>query len=460
MKRESCCVVSSEILSQTELPTAGDYANALLRSLGISENVTATADHPATAWRRAGLDKVTGLAGSEALVAPVALTIAADGAMLALKSTAPSSAILPENGSLLLGERARLMGLKGQGCIAPGGSCYLLETLDGAIAINLAREDDWSLLPVWLQIEAVETIDQAAQILHRWKTNDLVDRGIEMGLPLAKIDPPRRQDNWLRIVATGPKTTRQRERPLVVDLSSLWAGPLAGNLLSILGADVIKVESLHRPDGARDGNEKFYSLLNGGKKSVALDFTSDEGRRKLKALLTVADIVVEGSRPRALRQLGIDAEAFVRKQEGKVWVSITAYGRDQENEMRIGFGDDVAAGAGLVSLMRDAYGSLMFCGDAIADPMTGLHAALAGWSAWQEGGGVLLDISMNTVMAHAIAFDSFALEAGKYAIRDRALNWGAITEEDKTLYAMRSPIGRTHSLGEDTNAVFSRFLTC
>ena len=110
--------------------------------------------------------------------------------------------------------------------------------------------------------------------------------------------------------------------------------------------------------------------------------------------------------------------------------------------------------------MRDAYGSMMFCGDAIADPMTGLHAALAAWGKWNEGGGVLLDISMNAVMAHAIAFDSFVLEAGKNAIRDRALNWSVITEEDKTLYAMRSPVGRTHSLGEDTTAVFSRLAIC
>ena len=341
MKPESCCAVSSETVSQTELPTAGDYANALLRSLGISENVGASADHPATAWRRAGLHEVTGFAESEALVAPVALTTAADGAMHALKAMAPSNATLPENGSLLLGERARLMGLKGQGCIALGGSCYLLETSDGAVALNLARDDDWGLLPAWLQVETLETIDEVIHALCSRRANDLVERGIEMGLAIAKVDPPRRQDDWFRVVETGAKKSAPLEKPLVVDLSSLWAGPLAGNLLSMLGANVVKVESLHRPDSARDGNKEFYALLNGGKESVEIDFTADKGRQQLSALLNAADIVIEGSRPRALRQLGIDAEEFVRTQQGKVWASITAYGRDQENEMRIGFGDDV-----------------------------------------------------------------------------------------------------------------------
>ena len=57
----------------------------------------------------------------------------------------------------------------------------------------------------------------------------------------------------------------------MVELGSLWAAPLCGSLLAAAGADVVKVESIGRPDGARRGPPAFFDLLNGGKRSVALD---------------------------------------------------------------------------------------------------------------------------------------------------------------------------------------------
>src|SRR5581483_6493598 len=99
---------------------------------------------------------------------------------------------------------------------------------------------------------------------------------------------------------------------------------------------------------------------------------TEDGREQLRRLIAQADVVIEASRPRALRQLGIDAEEAVAS--GTVWVSITAYGRAPGDDLLIGFGDDVAAGAGLVA--RDDRGPL-FAGDALADPLTGVQAASA-----------------------------------------------------------------------------------
>ena len=67
----------------------------------------------------------------------------------------------------------------------------------------------------------------------------------------------------------------------MVDLSALWAGPLCGDLLARAGASVVKVESTQRPDGARRGSRAFFDLLNGRKRSVALDLRSREGVRVL-----------------------------------------------------------------------------------------------------------------------------------------------------------------------------------
>ena len=108
----------------------------------------------------------------------------------------------------------------------------------------------------------------------------------------------------------------------VVNLSSLWAGPLAADVLARLGARVINVESTTRPDGARH-TPAFFDALHGRSESVALDLRTTDGRRQLSELLAVVDVVIEGSRRGALEQMGIDANDIVRRGP-KVWMSITA----------------------------------------------------------------------------------------------------------------------------------------
>src|SRR5581483_10555211 len=181
----------------------------------------------------------------------------------------------------------------------------------------------------WLEIDVDrpgwETVRRA--VAHR-TVHDLVERGRELGLAVAPNVPvPSRAANWFAARAvTGSAPQAQdwgRGPPLVVDLSSLWAGPLCSRLLQRCGAQVIKLESAQRPDGARNGPRAFFELLNAGKRSVVLDFASAQGRAELRALLVNADIVIEGSRPRALRQLGIEAEALIRENPRLTWLSIT-----------------------------------------------------------------------------------------------------------------------------------------
>jgi crotonobetainyl-CoA:carnitine CoA-transferase CaiB-like acyl-CoA transferase len=179
---------------------------------------------------------------------------------------------------------------------------------------------------------------------------------------------------------------------LVVDFSALWAGPLCAQLLGLAGARVVKVETPTHPDGARRGHPGFYWLLHAGHRSVVLDPTTSAGRRALAELVEAADIVIEASRPRALARFGLDAHAAVAA--GTTWISITAAGRSSD---RIGFGDDVAASAGLVA--HDDRGAPVFCGDAIADPLTGLTAAALALTAPANGSGMLWDLAMTDVVA-------------------------------------------------------------
>ena len=175
----------------------------------------------------------------------------------------------------------------------------------------------------------------------------------------------------------------------MVNLASLWAGPLTGQLLHRLGAQVTKVESIGRPDGGRRHPE-FFDQLHAGADFVTVDWSTDAGRARLRELLESADVVIEGSRPWALEQLGIDARAVVRHGP-QVWVSITGHGRDGEHAMRVGFGDDAAAAGGLVDWID---GTPRFVGDAVADPLAGLTAAVAVVDALEAGGRVLLDVAL------------------------------------------------------------------
>jgi crotonobetainyl-CoA:carnitine CoA-transferase CaiB-like acyl-CoA transferase len=177
----------------------------------------------------------------------------------------------------------------------------------------------------------------------------------------------------------------------------MWAGPLCASILGRAGWRVLKVEDSRRPDGARFGPAQFYAGLHAGSQTVQLDFGSESGRAELSRLAGLAGIVVESSRPRALRRLGLIAEDWLRAAPGRVWVSVTGYGRE-DPQQRVAFGDDAAVAGGLVARATD--GTPVFCGDAIADPLTGLLAGLAALAADAADGGYLVDVTMAGVCAY------------------------------------------------------------
>jgi crotonobetainyl-CoA:carnitine CoA-transferase CaiB-like acyl-CoA transferase len=299
----------------------------------------------------------------------------------------------------LLGERAAHMGLWRRGTTSCGGSCRLIASEDGYLAVSLARDEDFDVVPAWLELDRTPPNAPAAwsAVAHAVATRDLdelVARAALLGLPVARVGEATGQPAVSRL-ALGSAPTREPAGSIVVDLSALWAGPLCGDLLAGAGATVIKVESPHRPDGARRGPAAFFDLLNGRKRSVALDFRQTEGVETLRALIRRADVVIEASRPRALEQLGIHAADEVRGGGPQVWVSITGYGRTDPSG-RVAFGDDAAAGGGLVVWHQ---GTPVFCADAVADPITGLAAANACINALASGGRCLLDVSMAGVSA-------------------------------------------------------------
>lgn len=301
------------------------------------------------------------------------------------------------------------------------GSCRFLRTADGWVAVNLPRPDDLELLPAWLggaaspaSVLTDECWDEIARAIAGRQSDAVVSSGQELGLAVAMVpisssgqvdlqlehrgtvDPTR---PFLADAIGGTVGARSLAGLRVIDLSSLWAGPLCSRLLAEAGADVIKVESTTRPDGTRLGDPELFQRLHAGKRFAQVPFGAGQTGAALRELLATADVIIEGSRPRALERLGIDPADVLAAKPGKVWLSITAYGRTGPWRNRVGFGDDTAAAAGLlVGLDVDAP---RFVGDAIADPLTGVLAAALVADAVADGGGMLIDIALREVARSA-----------------------------------------------------------
>jgi crotonobetainyl-CoA:carnitine CoA-transferase CaiB-like acyl-CoA transferase len=198
--------------------------------------------------------------------------------------------------------------------------------------------------------------------------------------------------------------------------------------------------------------------MNAGKESVALDFGTDDGRNELRRLVERAHVVVESSRPRALAQLGIDAASLVESVPGLTWVSITGYGRSEPGAGWVAFGDDAGVAAGLAVATAPEGKPPVFCGDAITDPLTGLHAAVSVLASWNGGGGHLLDLALCDVAAHALAFDATAKEARVLRAAGSGDAWEVVAGQERALVApprARSSDGAAPSLGADTAAVLA-----
>lgn len=444
-------------------------AQALLDDLGLGLDLAVPdpgeARSPALEWALSGAMALTGDPAGAPRFARGPLASTARGAGRALAALVPGRGFEDLDGPALLAERAALFGFTRQGSASCGGSARLLPTRRGWLALNLPRDDDWALLPAWLESalpEIEQTRDWSAigRALAERDREPLVARGREMGLAVApaprrSTGPAARPQAPYRLAHASfgvPSATPAltRSRPRVLDLSTLWAGPLAGSLLAQAGCEVMKVESPRRPDGARLGEQRFFSLLNGNKQGCALDLTDRSDREIFARLLESTDIVLESARPRALAQLGFDARAWVESRPGRIWASITGYGREHE---WIAFGDDAAAAAGLAFDPDSEPSRPRFCADAIADPLTGLIAAVAMLGLHARGRGGLLSLALAEVAAWAadpgVATLTLPLEERRGA-------WGVVDAHGWTAVAApraRAGDGRAPALVAPTQAL-------
>ena len=171
----------------------------------------------------------------------------------------------------------------------------------------------------------------------------------------------------------------------VFDFTSYWAGPYASQILGFLGADVIKVESVQRPDGTRMGTAyasvgdrpwelaPLFHAANTGKRDVTLDFTRDEGVAVGRRLLATCDVLIENYVPRVMDRFGLVDAAVRDANPGLMVVRMPAWGLDGMWRDRPGFAQSMEQVTGLAWVTG-------FADDAPivprgpCDPLGGLHA--------------------------------------------------------------------------------------
>jgi len=197
--------------------------------------------------------------------------------------------------------------------------------------------------------------------------------------------------------ATGPLADLR-----VVDASTVVAGPACARYLADFGADVIKVE---RPDGGdttrvmgwrdpRDGVALWWKLAGRGKRTVALDLKSDEGRDVMLRLCATAHVLVENFRPGTFERLGLGPDVLLAQNARLVIVRVTGFGQDGPYAARPGFATLAEAMSGFAAINGEPDGPPLLPPIALTDEVAGLVAAFAAMVAVHSGVGQVVDVNL------------------------------------------------------------------
>lgn len=352
--------------------------------------------HPALVWAESGL---MGLSGSEH--GPPALASGSwverlDGVVDDISRLCGQT--LRTDAAGFLGERAVLVGRSRRGSVSVGGACRMVAAADGVLAVSLARTSDAEAVPAWLEVGDLAGADVWAEVAAGVRDKpvaELLERAEWLGLAVGETVRPLPPSEPCSLTDAGPAGPGRNQ---VLDVSSLWAGPLCASLLGEFGFEVLKIEAPGRPDGARYGSAAFYERLNRGKQDTVIDLGAEDGRRQFRELCRESAVVVDGLRPRVWANWGID-RLELAESCGLVWVSISGYG-----DNRAGFGDDAAVSGGL--WLDDPNGALpWFVADAAADPVAGLVACRAAAEALAAGRAGLVEAAMSQAVSWIRAGD-------------------------------------------------------
>lgn len=226
---------------------------------------------------------------------------------------------------------------------------------------------------------------------------------------------------------SGPRIEGPLAGLRVIDFTAFWAGPFATHYLAAMGADVIKVESIQRPDGMRFQSVRpptdpqwwewgaLFQQVNLGKRGITLDLTRPAGLALMKRLLAISDVAVENFSPRVMDNLGLVYDELAGANPRLIMVRMPAFGLDGPWRDRVGFAQTMEQISGMAWLTGFADGPPVIPRGA-CDPLAGLHALAALLVALEHrertGRGQLIEATMVEAALNAAA--EIVLEYGAY----------------------------------------------
>src|SRR6478735_9147948 len=206
----------------------------------------------------------------------------------------------------------------------------------------------------------------------------------------------------------------------VLELARILAGPWVGQLLADLGADVVKVERPGVGDDTRgwgppfieaaDGGDlsaAYFHACNRGKRSIEVDFDTDEGQSLIRDLALNADVVVENFKVGGLKKYGLDYESLKAVNPRLVYCSITGFGQDGPYASRAGYDFMIQGMGGIMDLTGAPDGEPQKIGVAFADIFTGVYSVVGVLAALRQrdksGTGAHLDMALLDVQTSVLA---------------------------------------------------------
>jgi len=205
----------------------------------------------------------------------------------------------------------------------------------------------------------------------------------------------------------------------VLELARILAGPWIGQTLADLGADVIKVESPAGDDtrtwgppfvAGEDGetlDAAYFHACNRGKRSVVLDFTTEEGQEAVRRLAAQSDVLLENFKVGGLTKYGLDYESLKKINPKLIYCSVTGFGQDGPYAHRAGYDYIVQGMSGIMDLTGEPDREPQKIGVAFADIFTGLYGVIAVQAALAQrertGEGQQIDMALLDCMTGVLA---------------------------------------------------------
>jgi crotonobetainyl-CoA:carnitine CoA-transferase CaiB-like acyl-CoA transferase len=245
------------------------------------------------------------------------------------------------------------------------------------------------------------------------------------GVQLGGATPAPRLGQHTTSIGWTPRTLPSRTEPTlplagvrVLDFTAFWAGPSATHVLAALGADVVKVESVQRPDGMRYTSTRrppeprwwewgwIFHAVNPAKRGITLDLRRRDGVELAKRLIADTDVVIENFTPRVMEQFGLGWDTVSAANPSVIMLRMPAFGLDGPWRDRTGFAQTMEQLSGMAWVTGWRDGPPVIPGG-LCDPLAGMHGVVALLVALEErernGAGMLIEVTLVECALNAAA---------------------------------------------------------